>query len=234
MEAWTSYALSDFLMFSPASYFRRYAIANAALWPGQVLVLAVAVWLWWSARHPGRRHGLLIAPLLAALWGFVAAWFLHHQYAQINLAADWFALAFSLQALLLLASGLSGRRRRRMFAQHAVRPWHPGMVLFAYALLIHPLVGLAFGRPWRGIELFGVAPDATALATFGLLLTGSLALNWPLLLIPLAWCAVSALTYLAMGYLHGIAPLVLAITALAATGVLNHLARGGTQLREGT
>ena len=93
METWTSYALSDFLMFSAASYFRRYELANAELWPGQPLLIAVAAWLWWSMRRPGPRSGLQVALLLAAVWAFVAGWFLYRHYAQINLAAGWFALA---------------------------------------------------------------------------------------------------------------------------------------------
>ena len=228
MESWTGYALGDFLMFSPASYFRRYELANTELWPGQLLLLAAGLWLWWSARRATPSTGLLVAPLLAAVWAFVAGWFLYRHYAQINLAAGWFALAFMLQAVLLLVFGVASRHRRHVL-RRPVSAWHPGMLLFVYALLIHPLVGLAAGRPWQGVELFGAAPDATALATLGLLLTGYRTATWPLLVIPLAWCVVSALTYLAMGYLHGIAPLALAIAALAATMVLHHHSRPGTR-----
>jgi hypothetical protein len=233
MDSWTGYALSDLLMFSPASYFRRYELANAELWPGQLLLLALAFWLWWSMRRPKPVSGLLVAPLLAALWAFVAGWFLHRHYAQINLAAGWFALGFLLQALLLLVFGVVQRYRHQIFEWRAVPAWHPGMLLFGYALLIHPLVGLAAGRPWQGVELFGVAPDATALATLGVLLTAPPGASWPLLVIPLAWSVVSALTYLAMGYLHGIAPPVLAITALAATLLLRPHGRLATGLRDG-
>jgi hypothetical protein len=230
METWTSYALSDFLMFSAASYFRRYELANAELWPGQPLLIAVAAWLWWSMRRPGPRSGLQVALLLAAVWAFVAGWFLYRHYAQINLAAGWFALAFVLQALLLLAFGAARRYRRRVFERRPVRAWHPGMLLFVYAVLVHPLVGMLAGRNWIGMEVFGVAPDATALATLGILLTGYRPATWPLLVIPLAWCAVSALTYLTMGHAHGIAPLVAAITALAATVVLHHPGRAAARI----
>ena len=233
METWTSYALSDFLMFSPASYFRRYELANAELWPGQLLLLGVAAWLWWSMRRPRPVFGLRVATPLAAVWAFVAAWFLYRHYAQINLAAIWFALAFMLQALLLLVLGVTEHDRRSAFERRPVRAWHPGLLLFVYALLLHPLVSLASGRPWGGIELFGVAPDATALATLGLLLTGYRATIWPVLVLPLVWCLITGLTHIALGYAHGIAPLVLAITALAATVVLHHHGWVGAYLRVG-
>ena len=229
MEAWASYALSDFLMFSPASYFRQYELTNLNLWPGQLPLLAIAAWLGWATHRPGPRSGLRVALLLAAIWGFVAGWFFYRQYAQINLAAGWFALAFLLQALLLLVFGVSERYRRRVVERRVVRIWHPGMLLFVYALLVHPIVGLLVGRSWRGVELFGVAPDATALATLGILLTAYRASTWPLLAIPFAWCGVSALTYLAMQHVHGVAPLVLAVTALVATMVLHRDGRSGTR-----
>lgn len=222
METLTSYSFSDLLMFSPASYFRLFELANSGLWPGQLLLIAAAAWLWWQMRRPQPHAAPMVALLLAVIWALVAGWFLYRQYAQINLAASWFALAFALQALLLLGFSLSRRYRRDVFDRRPVRGLHPGLLLFAYAVLVHPLVGVLAGRSWTGMEVFGVAPDATALATLGILLTGYRAITWPLLVIPLAWCVVSALTYLAMGYAHGIVPLVLAVAALAATVVLHH------------
>ncbi len=217
METWASYALGDFLMFSAASYFRRYELANAELWPGHLLLAAAAAALWWSVYRPRPRSGLWIALLLAAVWALVAGLFLHRHYAQINLAADWFALVFLLQALLLLGCALYPAWRQRAFAAGPQRARYPGLLLFVYALLLHPLVGLLADRSWRGVELFGIAPDATALATVGIVLTGLRGASWPLLAIPFAWCGVSALTYIAMEQLHGVVPLVLAIAALFAT-----------------
>ena len=222
METLASYSFSDLLMFSPASYFRLYEAANTALWPGQLLLVGVAAWLWWRMRRPRPRSAPVVALLLAIVWALVAGLFLHRQYAQINLAASWFAVAFALQALLLLGFSLSRRYRRGVFERRPVRAWHPGLLLFGYGVLVHPLIGMLAGRSWHGVEVFGVAPDATALATLGILLTGHRAVTWPLLVIPLAWCVVSALTYLAMGMVYGIVPLVLAVTALAVTVVLHH------------
>ena len=222
MDGLSSYSFTDLLMFSPASYFRLFELANTGLWPGQLLLIAVAAWLWWQMRRPQPKAAPMVALLLAVVWALVAGWFVYRQYAQINLAASWFALAFALQALLLLGFSLSRRYRRDVFDRRPVRGSHPGLLLFAYAMLVHPLVGMLAGRSWTGMEVFGVAPDATALATLGILLTGYRAITWPLLVIPLAWCVVSALTYLAMGHAHGIAPLVLAVAALAATVVLHH------------
>lgn len=220
IETWGSYALSDFLMFSPASYFRRYELANADLWPLQLLLTVVAAALFWLMYRRQVFAGAWIGLLLAAVWVLVTVGFLHRHYAQINLAADWIALAFLWQALMLFVCGVYPSWRRLVFTPLPGRAWFSGMFLFVYALLVHPLIGLLMGRSWRGVELFGIAPDATALATLGVLLTGLRAATWPLMVIPLAWCIISALTYLAMGQPYGAAPLVLAMTALVATIVL--------------
>ena len=220
IETWRSYSLDDFLMFSPASYFRRYELANADFWPGQLLLVAMAVaLLWMVARrrtYSTRRVGLL----LAAAWILVAGVFLFRHFAQINPIANAFALMFVLQALLLSAFGCIRSYRQYVFRPGLPAAGYPGMFLLLYALLIHPLVGLFAGRSWQGVELFGLAPDATALATIGILLTGLRAAGWPLLIIPFAWCGTSALTYLAMNYPYGVLPLFVAVAALVATILL--------------
>lgn len=225
IDGWASYALSDFLMFSAASYFRRYELANAELWPAQMpMAVAAAAALWLRYRRLPRAE-LWIALLLASAWALVAGGFLHRHYAQINLAADWFALVFLLQAAMLIAGGVYAAWRQPAFDPGAPRAWHPGMLLFAYAMLVHPLIGVLAGRSWQGVELFGVAPDATALATLGILLLGLRAAYWPLLIVPLVWCGASALTYLAMGHAYGVLPLAAAITAWVATIVLRYRQR---------
>ena len=87
--------------------------------------------------------------------------FFYQLYLQINLAASWFAMAFAIEALLLIALGIGIEKK----------PDHntPMLWLFVYAMLIHPLTGLLSGRNWQGTEIFGLAPDPTALATLAIL-----------------------------------------------------------------
>ena len=61
-----------------------------------------------------------------------------------------------------------------------------------------PVLGPLFGRSWSQIEVFGVAPDPTAVATLGVLLLGSGRVRWELMALPLLWCAVSGATLLSM------------------------------------
>ena len=68
--------------------------------------------------------------------------------------------------------------------------------------MIYPFIVAFAGRSWRGTELFGTAPDPTALLTLGLLLTTS-RIRWPLAAIPVLWCGFSGATWFAMGWNQG-------------------------------
>jgi hypothetical protein len=125
------------------------------------------------------------------------------------------------QALLLLVFGtLTGHLRFRV---RGTLPNATGLALFLYALLLHPLAALLFGRPLAAAEIVGIAPDSTAIATLGLLLMASTTgLIWLLLPIPVAWCLLSAMTLLAMD-----APdawILLAAVAIAILSGIAHLA----------
>jgi hypothetical protein len=84
-------------------------------------------------------------------------------------------------------------------------------------VFLHPLVPLSAGRPIQAAEVFGIAPDPTAIATLGVITMANRgAAAWLLLLVPLAWCLVSATTLLTMGAQEGYVPLIAAALAVAA------------------
>lgn len=190
MPEWWTYRLSDFLMFTPSTYYRLFERNNGALWPLQVLTLALGLVLTGVAwRGAGRR--LVLPGLLALVWAFVA-WAFHWQhYAPINLAAKWFAAAFVLEALLLAWwAALRGATPASASGSKV------GLVVALFGLGLLPLIGPLLGRSWAAIELFGIAPDPTATVTLGLLLmAGAPAL---LLAVPLLWCVASWATLWAM------------------------------------
>lgn len=206
MNGWWTYRPSDFLMFAPRTYWRLFELQNEALWPAQLLgtllALVLVVGLW-------RRHGPTLragALGLAMAWAWVAYSFLWQAYAAINWAASGFAWAFGLQALGLLALSF----------QHAVRATAAtvrhriGLGLLLWALLAHPLLPFAFGRPWMQAEVIGLAPDPTVIATLGLLLgidAGPRALLWALRAGAMAWLALSAATLATMGSWQAAVPL---------------------------
>lgn len=215
MTEWWSYSFEDFLLFSPRVYWRMFALHNEAVWPLHVpALLAGAVVVWWTAR-PGPWSGRAAAVVLAVAWAWVAWSFLWTRYATINWAAPWAAVAFALQALLLMWLGVFGRGMPR-----AVAPAVPrviGWALLLHALLLHPLTGTLAGHPPAAAELFGIAPDPTAIATLGLaVLMNRAPMAWAVMALPLAWCAVSWATLHTMGGPEGAIPAIAALAAVTA------------------
>lgn len=219
MTEWWTYRLSDFLMFSARTYRRLFELYNADLWPLPVVAcIGGAVWMGIAWRH--RRRSAwptlvgLVALSVAWLW---VAWSFHlERYATINTAAPFFAAAFVLEALLLVAVAWVALPRRTPLASGRRLGW--GFGLLGLAILGYPWLGMLLGRPLSQAEVFGIAPDPTAVGTLGvLLLTAAghditarrrvVASAWP---IPLLWCVVSGATLWTMD-----APEALLLPALA-------------------
>lgn len=189
MSEWWTYSLSDFLLFSPRTYYRLFELYNADVWPAQILSLALGVVILALLRHDWPGRGRMVAAILAGCWIWVA-WAFHWQhYATINWAAGYLAAAFALEALLLVWTGVI--RNKLEFDVEWPVLQNIGLGLYLFALLVQPLIGILAGRNWMQVEIYGVAPDPTALATLGILLLAAGRASWALVVIPILWCALS-------------------------------------------
>jgi hypothetical protein len=212
MSEWWSYSLTDLLLFSPRTYYRLFAIYNAAVWPAHVLALALGAVILLLIRRDERKQAHFIAAILAGCWLWVG-WAYHWQrYATINWAATYFAVGFALEALLLTWVGVI--RRGFAFPAHPHATNRIGLGMFVFALAVQPLIGLIAGRDWKQLELFGIAPDPTAAATLGILLAAG-RVHFGLLIIHLLWCTIAGATLLTMGSPEALMmPVAAAITLL--------------------
>ena len=190
MSEWWTYTLSDIQSFSVHSYYRLFELYNRAIWPAQVLALALAIAILVLLRRSEARRARLITAILALCWLWIAIAFHAHRYATLTWSARYFAWGFGVEATLLLWTALRGRLifERRL----------AGLVIFLAAMVLPPLIGPFLGRSWRQVELFGLAPDPTAVATLGVLLLSAGRVRWELIAVPLLWCAVSGATLLSM------------------------------------
>jgi len=186
MSEWWTYRLGDLLMFSPQTYYRLFELYNTELWPAHLIAISIGIAILYLWHRESLTSSRWIPAMLAACWLWVA-WAFHWQrYAQINLAAEYFAFAFAAEALLLLWLGVI--RSRPLIESPSPLRRRLGLGIFLFALLIQPLLGILSGRSWLQAEVFGMAPDPTALATLGFLLLAPSRTFWPLSIIPLLWC----------------------------------------------
>jgi hypothetical protein len=209
MSEWWTYSLSSFLLFSPRTYYRLFELYNLAVWPLQIVALAlglvILVLIWRAPPWSGRA----VAAILATCWLFVAWAYLLERLDTINLAARYFAIGFALQAALLLWSGVV---RDRMHFDASGIAGKIGVALLLYAIAIHPLMAPLAGRSWTQAEIFGLAPDPTAIATLGIVLASARP-HWHLLVVPVLWCIISGLTLWTMEQPE--APVVIIAAAVA-------------------
>jgi hypothetical protein len=189
MSEWWTYRLSDFLMFSPRTYYRLFELTNAEIWPLPIVALAAGLavlFLVWRG-----AYGRVVAAIFAAAWIFVAWAYHFERYAAINTGAPYYAAGFAIQALLLMWCTV--RRDGLGFELQPAPVRWIGWALLAVGVVLYPLLAPLRGRPWAEAEIFGMAPDPTAVATIGVLLMAKGCIAF-LLALPLLWCAITALT----------------------------------------
>ena len=182
MSEWWTYHARDFLLFNTRTYYRLFERYNREVWPLQIVAIVAGIAILILALRG--RWPRVIAAILAASWLWIGWAFHWKRYSTIQIAAKYFAIAFFIEALLLIVIGVALNR-------FAARPNRLGIALFAFALFIQPLIGVLMGRSWASIELFAITPDPTAVATIGIVLGARQRL---LAIIPILWCVFSAVT----------------------------------------
>ena len=188
MSEWWTYRPSDFLMFSVRTWGRLVASWNEALWPWQWAMVAVGIALVVVAARDPQRARPWVMLALAAAWAWVGWGFHWERFSEVNTGARWYAPAFGVQAVLLLASGLRPAPGARPTPTRGV-----GLAL-AIAALLYALVAPISGRGWAQAEVAGAMPEPTALLTAGLLLALPLRHRGLLLVIPVLALLVGGTT----------------------------------------
>ena len=199
MSEWWTYTLGDFLMFSPATYWRLVDNYNRDVWPAQLVGLLAgfaACGLTLSRRASAARGQAL---LLATAFLWVGWAFFWQRYPTINWAARYFAFAFWAQAALLM---VLARQPLHSEIRASTILTKVGWLLALTGMLVYPLGSAWSGMTWSQMEVFGVSPEPTALVCLGLLLARPMQapelFRWTLAIIPSASLLVSAATLRAM------------------------------------
>ena len=192
MSEWWTYGPSDLLLFSPGVYYRQFELHNQALWPVQIIALALGVALFVLVLRPSPARSRVIAAIMGLLWIWVGWFFVWQRYTTINWAATYAVPLFMLQGALLFAAAATRNDLELGKERGFLRGF--ALALLAFALFFYPLLAPMLGRSWQAAEIFGIAPDPTALATLAVVILSRLRIRWLLMIVPAFWCVITGAT----------------------------------------
>ncbi len=199
------------LPFTSAQFLDVFRAYNLAVWPAQLVLVALALAALAAAARGGRRASVAASAILAALWAWLAIAYHLAFFARINPLAPAFAAA-SLAAAGIFA-WLGVVRRRLAFAwPGGARGW-AGALLAAFALAGYPVASRLAGHAFPATPTFGL-PCPTTLFTVGML--AFLVAPYPRVpfVVPVAWCLVGAQAAVALAM-----PQDASLLAAAAVGI---------------
>ena len=171
------------LPFTDTQFFRVFESYNLDVWP-----VVVALWLATVVSTILLRRGQVggLPILLAVHWGWSGLVYHAAYFAEINLAARLFAIAFATQAVAFLVAGYWTKSLR---FKGTASVWTGAGVCFIVSAIIYPILGMLSGHRWPALPVFAV-PCPTVLFTVGVLLLATPPVPRWLYLIPIAWALI--------------------------------------------
>lgn len=184
------------LPFSVEQFYEIFRAYNEAVWPAQVLLLALAVAAFVLVFRPRPWTGPAIAGILGFLWAWLALAYHLAFFSRINPLAYGFSIASLMGALSFLWQG--GVRRGLRFSWQGGAHSIAGTALVVLALVVYPAWSWYAGHSYPNMPTFGL-PCPTTLFTIGML--GFLAPGHPRspIVIPVAWAFVGGQAALFLG-----------------------------------
>lgn len=186
--------------FTAEQFFEVFAAYNAAIWPAQWVLTALAFTAVALTVVQVRRTDALVAGTLVLFWTWMGLAYHLAFFRTINPAATVFGIAFLVQAALFAHAVFRGHLafRVKRDASGAV-----GGVLLAYALLVYPFFGYVLGHRYPATPTFG-APCPTTIFSFGLLLWTDPRVPLRLLVVPGLWAVIGLSAAVSLGVLQDI------------------------------
>ncbi len=193
MEDILSYELTDFLLFSPAIYYRLIAAYNSEVWIWQIpsgLCLAVAIWYWLNSSEQRPLWLFTAISFISVGWFFFIG-----RFSVIMPQAQYFGLGFIFQGILILLASLKSAPGNA--SERAAGSAYLDAVIILLLLVAYPAVSLLTEYGGSSYALWGFTPDPTVAIFLFVTHTDSRP-PWWLFPVPLLWCLASTLLLWAM------------------------------------
>jgi hypothetical protein len=145
--------------FTVEQFFDIFGTYNTAIWPAQVVAYMFGIIALGLALRENKLSSRIISGILALFWIWMGVFYHIVHFSVINPAARIFGLFYVLQGVLFF---LIGTILGRLSFRFNYKPLPIlGACFILYAMVIYPLLGLAFGHSYPRVPLFGVAPCPT-------------------------------------------------------------------------
>jgi hypothetical protein len=180
------------LPFSPQAFLSLFETYNLDIWPAQIAAYALGILAVVLVFRPRRSSARIVGAILVLLWLWTGIVYHGLYFTPLNFFAPVFAALFVVQALLYAWQLVLRSRLEFRFERDAVG--YGGLVLVALSMVVYPLISVAVGHTWPRMPVFGVAPCPTSAFTLGILLMARPKVPMSLLVIPLFWSLVGAVS----------------------------------------
>jgi hypothetical protein len=175
------------LPFTVEQFFDVFGTYNRAIWPAQILAYILGIIAVILAFRRSKNSSKIIFGILSLFWMWIGIFYHIYHFKIINPTALIFGTLFMLQGSFFALLALYGGPPFRF--DFKTLPLI-GSLFILYAMVIYPLLGVAFGHSYPKAPMFGVAPCPTTIFTFGILLWMTKPLPGVLLIIPFLWSLI--------------------------------------------
>ena len=182
--------------FTVDQFLNVFARYNAAVWPAQLFLYAVAICAIGLALQQRKDFSKSVSFILSLFWIWMGLVYHFWFFSTINRAALVFAAVFVLQGILFIVAGVLKGRLKFRFRTDTYGIM--AIAFFMYALMIYPALGYLFGHRYPAAPTFGV-PCPTTIFTFGILLCTDSRIPLYLLPIPLVWSLIGSWAAISLG-----------------------------------
>lgn len=199
------------LPFTVEQFYGVFSQYNTAVWPVQMLLLALAVTAIVLVGVVRRWSGVAVSAILAFLWAWLGLAYHLAFFTAINPMAYVFSAVSLAGAFTFFWQGVI--RRKLVFKWTAGLRSVVGLALVMFALVIYPVWSVYAGHRYPGLPTFGL-PCPTTLFTIGLL--AFLVAPYPRspLVVPVLWCLVGAQAAFFLGVMPDLGLIVAALVGM--------------------
>ena len=195
--------------FTGDEFFRVFADYNSAIWPAQLVLVALA---FLAVLAAVLRTSRVTSAILAALFAWCGIVYHWTWFAAVTPAARVFGALFLFGAIAFAATSTRVEFMAANRARIAI-----GSAFIAYALAGYPLLASALGHRYPATPTFG-APCPTTIFALGLLMTARPPLPVVTTVAPVLWAAIASTVAFRFGVLEDLG-LLAAGLVLAALGI---------------